>query len=177
MESEITPNESHPAETQGKTRPWSPFLRLGMFVLFGLTLPFTWGESASCNGPTRTFTGFEQVTKEPGSVISIALLFLTPILFAFCLHLARAAWLRLGFECIASMFSSLALFYCFLSAVFSGDLLHKSTRVYPAPWIATMATLVMTLDAYWGVILQIKQMVQAHRRAKEARARGEQPAA
>jgi hypothetical protein len=175
MESETKPNEPHPAETQGITRTWSPFLRLGMLVLFGLTLPFTWGESSSCNGPTRTFTGLEQITKNPGNAISLIVLLVTPVLLAFCLHLARAAWVRLGFECIAGMFSNLALFFCFLSAVFSGDLLHKSSRVYPAPWMATLATLVLTLDAYWGAFLQIKQMVQARRRAKneQVRARGE----
>jgi hypothetical protein len=168
MHNEPLPDEpATPTDTPGKPRQSFPLLRLGLFTLFILTLPFTWGETSSCNGPSRTFTGFEHATRDAGNTIAFVVIFSTPVLLAFLVYFTRTTWIRLGFESIAAMFSSFGTFYCFISAVITGDITHKSSRAYPAPWVATIAMLLMTLDTFRGVVKESKALWQVWQANKD----------
>lgn len=168
MTNESKPNDVPVASpTPAKARPWSPWTRLGLLAIFISTLPFTWGETSSCNGPSHTYTGFEQATK-PGNIIPFVVIFATPVLVGFVQLLARAAWVRLGFDLIAGMFASLGTLYCFLAAAIGGNLLSRSSRVFLAPWIATIALALIMTDAFWGAAQQLHTLLWARRRSANA---------
>lgn len=160
------------SETQspvpGKTARANPLVRLGFFTVFLLTLPFTWGETSSCNGPTTMYTGYEKLVLKPaaGEVLSIAIIFLSPIILGFVQYFARPSWLRLASEFVATMFSGFGTFYCFLSAIFSGDLLHKSRQTHPAPFVATFVMLAILIHAFRSTIQRMTEMILERRSAK-----------
>lgn len=149
------------AEVPAKTRPWSPWARFGSFLVFLATLPFTWGETSSCNGPTRTYTGIEQITQTKANIIPFVIIFGTPILLGFLQFLARTAWFRLGMESVAALFASLGTLHCFLAGAIGGNLLTKNERVYVAPWVATLAMLLVLIDAFWCAVQQIHILMWA----------------
>lgn len=166
MENDLqaAPKENAASDASQK-RGSSPFVRLAFFTIFLFTLPFTWGQTSSCNGPTGTYTGLEQATKTPSNIISLIVIFVTPVLFGFLQCYMRPTWMRLLSELIAGLFSSVGSFYCFISFIFSGGLLHKSDRFFPAPLIAMIATAMMALHAFHGAIDRIADMIKARRKA------------
>lgn len=163
MENEALNNALSPV-TPAKSRPWSPWARLGLLVIFIGTLPFTWGETSSCNGPTRTYTGLEQATK-PGNLIPFVIIFATPVVLGFLQYLARAAWVRLGTELLAAMFACLGTVHCLASAVFGGGLLGSHSTSYPAPWVATITMTLTSLDTFGGVLQQLHALFWGRRNA------------
>ncbi|MBK9262684.1 MAG: hypothetical protein IPM54_23140 [Polyangiaceae bacterium] len=165
MENDLqaAPKENAAPDASQKRGSRSPFARLAFFTIFLFTLPFTWGQTSSCNGPTGTYTGLEQATKTPSDIISLIVIFVMPVLFGFLQCHMRPTWMRLLSELIAGMFASLGAFYCFLSFIFAGGLFHKSDRIFPAPLIATIATAMMALHAFHGAIDRIADMIKARR--------------
>jgi hypothetical protein len=159
------PRADMPSETKtdvpGKTSRANPLLRLGFFACFLLTLPFTWGETSSCNGPTTMYTGYEKLVLKPnaGEVLSIAVIFLSPIILGFVQYFVRVSWLRLAAEFGATMFSSFGTFYCFLSAIFSGDLVHNSRQTHPAPFVATFVMLAILVHAFRSTIHRMNEIL------------------
>ncbi|MDI1442719.1 hypothetical protein [Polyangium sp. 6x1] len=142
----------------------SPFRRLLLLALFALTLPFEWGMRSSCQGSPRTYTGIEVLTENPSNGISIAVLFLTPVLLGLLQHRIRNAIARLLMELASAMFASLATMYCFVNAIFAGDLGSSHNRFFPAPWIATLASLLTVIDACQGAVERIRDLVTERKR-------------
>ena len=159
---------AHPMDVSGNVRPWSAWRRLGLLMVFIATLPFTWGETASCNGPSTAYTGYEQMTKESSSIIAYVFIFGTPVLLGFGQYLVRPAWARLGFDFAATVVSAFGAFYCFLSAAIAGSLFTRTSRFYPAPWVATVAVFAMTVDAFLGAIHHLMTMLLARRKRNAA---------
>ncbi len=141
-----------------------PLFRFACLALFVMTLPFTWGETASCNGPRKTFTGLEQATSNPGNAISLGFIFITPVLLGFVQYYVRPTGIRAMSELISTMLSGLGTFFCFIATVFQGDITHKSSRFYFAPLIATIAAFMMTVHAFRGAILRVAEMVKTRRK-------------
>jgi len=172
MESEKSRDEAVEDEIAGlrKPRDFGPFKRLGLLAIILLTLPFTWGETSSCNGPVHTYTGFEQLARNPGNTISLAVIFITPVVLGFLQHRSRSTGVRLIFELVAAMMSSVGTLYCLVSAFFGGSLLNKPKELYLAPWVATVASAWMLLDAFVGAVRRGGEMITASRLERAARA-------
>lgn len=152
----------------------SPYRRLVLLGLFLLTLPFEWGELSSCQGGPRTFTGIDVLTEHPQNGISIAVLFLMPVLLGLVQHRVRNAVARLLMEFVSMLFGSLGTLFCFVNAVFSGGF-TSSGRFYPAPWIATLAPLLTVIDACQGAVGRIRDIVQ-ERKQRQQVATNDEPA-
>lgn len=153
--------------TPAKSRPWSPWIRLGLLGIFMLTLSSPWGESSSCKGPSHVYTGYEQLQKNSNGPYVLILIFLVPVFCGFLQFLARAAWVRMTFEFMAAIFASIGSLYCLLSAVIGGDWHTSSLRTYPAPWIATVTQVLTALDAYWGAFRQIHAIFWSGRSSRK----------
>lgn len=143
-----------------------PLFRFACLALFVMTLPFTWGETASCNGPRKAFTGLEQATSNPGNALSLGFIFITPVLLGFVQYYVRPPGIRAMFELISMMLSGLGTFFCFLATVFQGDITHKSSRFYFAPLVATIAAFMMTVHAFRGAVLRVSELVTTRRKQK-----------
>ncbi|MDI1479414.1 hypothetical protein [Polyangium sp. y55x31] len=152
----------------------SPYRRLVLLALFLLTLPFEWGERSSCQGSPRTFTGIDVLTEHPQNGISIAVLFLTPVLLGLLQHRIRNTVVRLLMEFVSMLFASLGTLFCFVNAVFSGGF-GSSGRFYPAPWLATLAPLFMVINACQGAVGRISDIVQERKRRQQV-ATNDEPA-
>ncbi len=148
--------------TPGKTRPWSAWTRLGLLAVFIATLPFAWGETSSCNGPSHEYTGYDQMTRSSSNVIAYVIIFGTPVLLGFGQYLVRPAWVRLGFDFASTVISSFGTFFCFLS-ILGGNLFARTSRVYVAPWIASLATLLTTVDTFAGSMHHLRTILEARR--------------
>jgi len=146
----------------------SPFRRLVLLALFVLTLPFDWGERSSCQGGPRTFTGIELFTERPDNGISIAVLVLTPVVLGLLQPRIRNAVAGLLTEFASMLFASLGTMFCFVNAVFSSGFAPSSDRVYPAPWIATLISLLTVVDAGQGAVERIRDIVAERKRLREA---------
>jgi len=144
----------------------NPFMRLALCAMFALTLPFTWGETVSCSGTGKPYTGIEQVTKNPGNIIGIIVIFGMPVVLGFVQYFLRPVWARVFAELMATMFAGVGTFYCFVSTILSGGLSSKSDRFYPAPLIATVVTFMMALHAFRGAIGWIAEMIKARRKVQ-----------
>ncbi|MDC0740553.1 hypothetical protein [Polyangium mundeleinium] len=153
----------------------SPFRRLVLLALFALTLPFDWGEHSSCQGSPRTFTGIEVLTEHPENGISIAVLILTPVVLGLLQPRIRNAVAGLLTEFASMLFASLGTMFCFVNAVLAGGIAPSSGRVYPAPWIATLATLLTVVDAGQGAVERIRDIV-AKRKQRRETALSDEPA-
>lgn len=151
-----------------KTARANPLVRLGWFSIFLLTLPFTWGETSSCNGTATVYTGYEKLILKPnaGELLSIAVIFLTPIILGFVQYFARPAWARVAVEFVATIFAGLGTFFCFLSAIFSGDITHKSGQAYPAPFVATLALFAVLIHAFKSTIQRMNEILAERRSSK-----------
>lgn len=148
-----------------------------MLMVFLATLPFTWGETASCNGPTREYTGYEQMTRETSNIIAYVFIFGTPVLLGFGQYVVRPAWARLGFDFAATVVSSFGAFFCFLSAAIAGNLFARTSRVYPAPWVATVAVFLTMVDGFAGAMHHLKTILETRRSRNAAAVRAPDPPA
>lgn len=170
MENGALPESSSETKSDvpGKTHRGNPLVRLGLFSIFLLTLPFTWGETSSCNGPTTIYTGYEKLVLKPtaGELLNIAVIFLSPIILGFVQYFVRVPWARVAAEFVATMFSGLGTFYCFLSAILSGDLVHKSRQTYPAPFVATFVMLAIFVHAFRSTVQRMNEFLIERRSAK-----------
>jgi len=157
-------------DVPGKAARANPLVRLGWFSIFLLTLPFTWGETSSCNGPTTVYTGYEKLILKPnaGELLSIAVIFFTPIILGFVQYFLRPTWARLVAEMGSAVFASFGTFYCFLSAIFSGDLVHKSGQTHPAPFVATIAMMGVSIHAFKSTIQRMNEILIERRSAKRS---------
>lgn len=173
-EQEAPEGENGLPETPPKRRR-SPFRRVVLLALFALTLPFDWGERSSCQGGPRTFTGIDLFTDDPSNGISVAFIFVAPVLLGLVQRPLRNAVARLLLELGAMVFASVATLYCFMDAVFSGGFLHSSGRVYPAPWIAMLAPLLMLVDAGLGAVERIRELLEARKRRRSVSTNHEAP--
>ncbi|MRG93701.1 hypothetical protein [Polyangium spumosum] len=173
-EQETPEGEEGLPETPPKRRR-SPFRRVVLLALFALTLPFDWGERSSCQGGPRTFTGIDLFTDNPSNGIIDAFVFLAPVLLGLVQRPVRNAAARLLMELGAMVFASVATLYCFLNAVFSGGFPHSSGRVYLAPWIATLAPLLMLVDACQGAVERIRELLEARKRRRSVSTDQEAP--
>ncbi|MDI1428562.1 hypothetical protein [Polyangium sorediatum] len=153
----------------------SPFRRLVLLAIFALTLPFDWGERSSCQGGPRTFTGIEILTERPENGISIAVLVLTPVVLGLLQPRIRNAVAGLLTEFASMLFASLGTMFCFVNAIFAGGIAPSSGRFYPAPWVATLASLLTVIDACQGAVERIRDIV-AERKRRGAMAMNDEPA-
>lgn len=143
-----------------------PLFRLACLALFVMTLPFTWGETASCNGPRKTFTGIEQFAKEPDIAFGVGFIFVVPVLLGFVQYGVRQPWKRAIAELVSILLSGFATFYCFIATIFSGAFARGGGRIYPAPLIATIAAFIMTVHAFRGAVLRVAETVTTRRKQK-----------
>jgi hypothetical protein len=150
--------------TRRKVERESPFVRFGFFAVFVLTLPFTWGQTSSCNGPGKAYTGFELVTKSPEESIALGILFIAPVLLGFVQYYRRPNWMHVVMELVAAICSGLGTAYCFLAAVFSNLFSNKGGPIFPAPFIATLAAFLMTLHALKGIVIRIAELVTTRKK-------------
>lgn len=158
-----TQNQAH-----RKTPAANPLVRLGLLSIFLLTLPFTWGASSSCNGLTKTYTGYEHLVLRPDAAekVQIAIVFVGPIVLAFVQYFVRSLWARLGAEFVATMLSGFGTFFCFLSAIFSGDIMHHSRDTFFAPFVATFATFGIFVHAIRSTVQRMNEILIERRSAK-----------
>jgi len=133
--------------------------------LFMLTLPFEWGERSSCQGGARTFTGIDLLTERPENGVSIAVLFVTPVLIGLLQPRIRNAIVGLLLELGATFFASLGTLYCFINAIFAGGF-NGSHRAYLAPWIAMLAPLLMLVDACQGAVARMREILEKRRQRR-----------
>lgn len=152
----------------GKTTPANPLIRLGFFVVFLLTLPFTWGQSSSCNGPIKTYTGVEHLVLRPDAAekVQFAVIFVGPIVLGFVQYFVRPLWARVGAEFLATMLSGFGTFVCLLSGIFSGDLLHKSRDTFIAPFVAAVAIFGILIHAFKSTIQRMNELIIERRTAR-----------
>jgi hypothetical protein len=161
-----TPPDATPT-TPRETPSRSPFVRLAFCVIFVLTLPFTWGATSSCSGLTKTYTGFEQATKNPGNTITLSIIYVIPVVLGFVQYYMRPPWMRAMAELISAMLSGFGTFFCFISTIFAGALSNRGDRFFPAPLIATIATFMMTVHAFRGAVERVMETFAM--RSKEPR--------
>lgn len=159
-------NEEQDVPSAPRNERWrSPLRRVVLFALFGLTLPFVWGETSSCNGPQKTYTGLDLLTSEKDNGIYFGLIILAPVLLGLLQHRLRSALARLALELPAILFGLYGTLYCLVQAVFGGGL-SSSARSYPAPFIAALAPLLMTFDACRGAAERIGELLAERRRRR-----------
>jgi hypothetical protein len=140
-----------------------PLFRLACLALFVMTLPFTWGQTASCNGSGKTFTGFELLAKEPDVGFGVGFVFVVPVVLGFVQYDVWRPWKRAVTEVISILLSGFATFYCFIATILSGAFARGGGRIYPAPLIATIAAFLMTIHAFRGAVLRVAEMVTTRR--------------
>ena len=141
-----------------------PLFRFACLAIFVVTLPFTWGQTASCNGSGKTFTGFELFAKEPDIAIGVGFVFVVPVMLGFVQYALRKPWKRAIVELVSILLSGFATFYCFLATIFSGFLARGGGRIYAAPLIATIAAFMMMVHAFRGAVLRVAEMVTTRRK-------------
>ncbi|UQA60496.1 hypothetical protein [Polyangium aurulentum] len=140
--------------------------RAVLFALFAFTLPFVWGNTSSCNGPQKAYTGFELFTSEHNNGIHAGLMILAPVLLGLLQRYVRNALVRLALELPAIVCGLWGALYCYFQAVFGDGILSNERNVHPAPFIAAFAPFLMAVDACRGAAERITELLAERRRRR-----------
>lgn len=143
------------------------WLRPVLFLVFTLSLPFTWSEElhVSCDGqplaPSTYETGIQLLFREPEGIVLTLVLMGVPLAL-FWLATRAGLWLRI----VAHVTAALATGSLFVIAHFSATFSFGRIRVHPAAYIGLTALALAAIEALSRALLEFAEWLKARQVAK-----------